>query len=185
MAHAAYAMRRSRWAVLVALGGLALALPAPAAAVRSHCSTTGDVCYGAFGTGTTVQLRVTTIAHVFNRYTLCVRAPGGTRACRRFRMHPGSHGTFSSSVRWSAHFPSHGPGRYRATWNFGSGAARPAITFKEGPTIHATPATVRAGQRVRISGLAGGCPKGDRVTLLSRAFPHTHDFAGLPAVFAT
>ena len=38
---------------------------------------------------------------------------------------------------------------------------------------------------VRVSGLAGGCPKGDEVTLLSRAFPDAKQFAGVPTVVAT
>ena len=177
---------RPRVTVLVVLLGLLLVLPAaPASAVRRHCSVTGDVCYGAFGTGATVRLRVTLAANLFQRYTLCVRAPDGARTCHRFRTHAAAHGLFQSTVRWSAHFPNRGPGRYRATWNAGGGAFRPAITFKEGPTINASPASVRAGQRVRISGLAGGCPKGNQVTLLSRAVAHTHEFAGVPAVFAT
>jgi hypothetical protein len=60
-----------------------------------------------------------------------------------------------------------------------------AAAFAAGPTIHATPNPVRRGHNVAVYGLAGGCPRGDRVTLISRAFPHTHDFAGLPAIFAT
>ena len=32
--------------------------------------------------------------------------------------------------------------------------------------------------------MAGGCPLGDSVTLISRTFAHAHDFAGLPAVYA-
>ena len=46
------------------------------------------------------------------------------------------------------------------------------------------PAAVHRGNRVIIRGNAGGCPVGDAVTIISRAFAHTHDFAGLPAVFA-
>jgi hypothetical protein len=177
---------RIRLLVPAVVLALVLAVPAtPAAAVKRHCSVTGDVCYGAFGIASHVRLRITLAGNFFRRYTLCVRAPGGTRTCHRFRTHAAAHGLFQSTVRWSTHFPNHGPGRYRATWNGGSGAFRPAISFKEGPTIHATPASVAAGQRVRISGLAGGSATGDRVTLISRAFAHTHDFAGLPAVFAT
>jgi hypothetical protein len=185
MTDAANAMRSRAFVLVVLIGLLALVPATPASAVRRHCSATGDVCYGAFGTGTTVRLRITLAGNFFQRYTLCVRAPDATRACRRFRTHGAAHGLFQSSVRWSAHFPNRGPGRYRATWNGGGGAFSPAIAFNEGPTINATPASVRAGRRVRISGLAGGCPKGDQVTLLSRAFPHTHEFAGVPAVFAT
>jgi hypothetical protein len=53
------------------------------------------------------------------------------------------------------------------------------------PTIHAKPNPVHAGERVRVFGNAGGCPAGDQVTLLSRAFSHKHEFAGVPAVFTT
>jgi hypothetical protein len=177
---------KPRVCVLVVVLGSLLALPAtPASAVRRHCSVTGDVCYGAFGTGTTVRLRITLAANFFRRYTLCVRPPDGARTCHRFRTRRVAHGLFQSTVRWSKRFPYSGPGRYRATWNGGNGAFRPRITFKEGPTINAAPRSVVAGQHVRISGLAGGCAKGDRVTLMSRAFVHRHDFAGLPAVFAT
>jgi hypothetical protein len=59
-------------------------------------------------------------------------------------------------------------------------ASAPAVT---NPSIHVQPTAVSAGHRVHVYGRAGGCPQGDRVTLISRAFRHTHDFAGLPAVF--
>jgi hypothetical protein len=52
------------------------------------------------------------------------------------------------------------------------------------PAIHLKPGTVTAGHSVRVYGSAGGCPEGDRVTLLSRAFSGTHRYAGLPAVYA-
>jgi hypothetical protein len=53
-----------------------------------------------------------------------------------------------------------------------------------GPTIEVSPKTVHAGQSVRAHGLVPGCPSGNEVTLISSAFSHAHDFAGLPAVFA-
>jgi hypothetical protein len=46
------------------------------------------------------------------------------------------------------------------------------------------PRTVRRGASVVVSGVAGGCTAGDRVTVISRAFAATHTFAGVPAVFA-
>jgi hypothetical protein len=55
-------------------------------------------------------------------------------------------------------------------------AARPSIT------VH--PSTVVRGRSVVVRGSAGGCPRGDAVTLISRAFAHVHDFAGVPAVYA-
>jgi hypothetical protein len=52
------------------------------------------------------------------------------------------------------------------------------------PTIHAQPRTVLAGNKVRLHGFAGGCPTGDRVTLISRAFFAHHMYRGRPAVYA-
>ena len=51
-------------------------------------------------------------------------------------------------------------------------------------SIHVRPHRVEAGHRILIRGSADGCPVGDRVTLLSRAFSHRHEFAGVPAVYA-
>jgi hypothetical protein len=50
--------------------------------------------------------------------------------------------------------------------------------------IVVTPSTVRPGGKVVVSGVAGGCPAGDSVTLLSHAFSPAHEFAGVPAVYA-
>ncbi|PWU19997.1 MAG: hypothetical protein C5B48_13035 [Candidatus Rokuibacteriota bacterium] len=52
------------------------------------------------------------------------------------------------------------------------------------PSITVSPTTVHRGHNVVVKGSADGCPVGDQVTLISRAFVHSHDFAGLPAVFA-
>jgi hypothetical protein len=39
---------------------------------------------------------------------------------------------------------------------------------------------------VRVTGLVPiGCDRGETVTLISGAFSHRHDFAGLPAIFTT
>jgi hypothetical protein len=46
------------------------------------------------------------------------------------------------------------------------------------------PRAVRRGGSVVVSGVAGGCTAGDRVTVISRAFAAAHTFAGAPAVFA-
>jgi hypothetical protein len=53
------------------------------------------------------------------------------------------------------------------------------------PTINVDPHRVKQGEVVRIFGVVPGCARGDQVTLLSRAFSHRHEFAGVPAVFAT
>jgi hypothetical protein len=49
------------------------------------------------------------------------------------------------------------------------------------PTIKVQPKRVHAGDVVRVSGNAGGCATGNRVTLISRAFSRAHTFAGVPA----
>jgi len=58
-----------------------------------------------------------------------------------------------------------------------------AAALAAGTSIHVRPHRVEAGHRIRIRGSADGCPVGDRVTLLSKAFPHRHEFAGVPAVY--
>jgi hypothetical protein len=60
-----------------------------------------------------------------------------------------------------------------------------ATSLAAGPTIQVNPQSVPHGQVVRIFGMVPGCPRGDQVTLMSRAFSHQHEFAGVPAVFAT
>jgi hypothetical protein len=61
-------------------------------------------------------------------------------------------------------------------------AASVAPAVSAAPTIKASPNPVKRGTIVRVYGVVTGC--GGSVTLISKAFPHTHDFAGLPAVFA-
>jgi hypothetical protein len=51
-------------------------------------------------------------------------------------------------------------------------------------SLAVTRTTVVRGHTVVVHGSADGCPAGDAVTILSRAFPHAHDFAGVPAVYA-
>lgn len=171
-------------AVVLAVG--AVAGPVGTASARStYCSPSGDVCYGAFGKGANVKLRLSLFAGYFTRYRLCVKAPGGKTDCRRFSLHRIQHGMYQSTVAWSKHFPFRGPGTYRASWSSSSGRFRPSIAFKEGPSINVRPGSVRAGHLVRVFGLAGSCGKGAQVTLISEAFPNDHEFAGVPAVFAT
>jgi hypothetical protein len=59
-----------------------------------------------------------------------------------------------------------------------AGAARSSVF------LTVTPSTVERGHLVLIRGSAGDCPVGDAVTVISRAFPRIHEFAGVPAVFA-
>ena len=57
-----------------------------------------------------------------------------------------------------------------------AGATRPSLLL--------SPAAVHRGDSVQISGSAGSCRVGDTVVVISRGLPRTHEFAGLPAVWA-
>ena len=50
--------------------------------------------------------------------------------------------------------------------------------------LDVSPRSVHRGTTVIVSGVAGGCTAGDRVTVISRAFAATQTFAGVPAVYA-
>src|SRR5258705_7688325 len=52
------------------------------------------------------------------------------------------------------------------------------------PSLSVSPASLRAGGTVRLSGSADGCTAGSNAFLLSRAFVRRHEFAGVPAVLA-
>lgn len=124
-------MTRRIWTVTCVLATLAAAgaaAPTAQAAGSTYCSPSGDLCYGAQGKSPSFRLKITLMAKYFNRYTLCVRAPNGKRACERFRI-VRSGRVYGSTVAWAKHFPFAGAGRYRATWKWGSGPAEPAITF--------------------------------------------------------
>lgn len=56
--------------------------------------------------------------------------------------------------------------------------------FAAGTSLHVTPSVVSPGGRVTVTGNADGCPRGDSVTIISRAFSRTHTFAGVGAIFA-
>jgi hypothetical protein len=113
-----------------------------------------------------------------------VTAASGERACRRFKVHRLKSGLYESTVRWAKHFPFRGPGAYHATWRSGGQALGPRIGFAVGPSIRVSPRRVEAGREVRVFGLAGGCPRGDTVTLISPVFPDVQEFAGVNAISA-
>jgi hypothetical protein len=58
----------------------------------------------------------------------------------------------------------------------------PAVAAR--PSLVVLPATVERGGTVLIRGNADGCRTGNTVFVLSRAFPRTHEFAGVPVVLA-
>lgn len=51
-------------------------------------------------------------------------------------------------------------------------------------SLAVTPSMVRRGRTVLVHGVAGDCPAGDAVTILSHAFSPARSFAGVPAVYA-
>jgi hypothetical protein len=59
-----------------------------------------------------------------------------------------------------------------------------ALAMTAPPTIKVEPGQVHRGHSVRVYGVVAGCPRPGSVTLISQAFSHSHDFAGLPAVYA-
>jgi hypothetical protein len=63
-------------------------------------------------------------------------------------------------------------------------AALAVPAFASSSTIIATPNPVHPGSSVRVHGVVPGCPRGDQVTLLSKAFGRAHEFAGINAVYA-
>jgi hypothetical protein len=96
------------------------------------------------------------------------------------------NGFYGKRVRIPLH---RNPDSYRATARCGGGnfgiVSRLHVSPPRAASIRFTPNPVHAGAVVRVHGSAGGCSVGEAVTVLSRAFPHTHTFAGVPAVIAT
>jgi len=62
--------------------------------------------------------------------------------------------------------------------------ATAGVVLAAGPTINVEPHRVQRGEVVRVFGVVPGCAIGNQVTLMSRAFSHRHEFAGVPAIFA-
>jgi hypothetical protein len=62
--------------------------------------------------------------------------------------------------------------------------ATAGVVLAAGPTINVDPHRVHRGEVVRVFGVVPGCARGDQVTLISRAFSHSNEFAGVPAIFA-
>jgi hypothetical protein len=104
--------------------------------IASHCSSSGDVCYGIFNHAGRVYLRITTAAHYFGRYRLCVRlVPRGSGAehalrCGSFPVFRAGGGTWASAVNYARQYPITNPGRYRVRWNLGATPLGPPLYFR-------------------------------------------------------
>jgi hypothetical protein len=96
-------------------------------------------------------------------------------------------GTFTATATIPRSKPA---GTYRIVLRCGGATLGGAtLVVRAAPTtppanVHVSPSSVAAGDTVTLSGSVGPDCTGT-VTLISKAFVHTHDFAGLPAVFAT
>jgi hypothetical protein len=105
--------------------------------IASYCSPSGDVCYGVFNRAGKVYLRITTAAHYFNRYRLCVRllpasAGGGEHAlrCGSFPVLRQGGGTWGSAVNYARQYPIRLAGRYRVTWGQAATQLGPPLFFR-------------------------------------------------------
>jgi hypothetical protein len=131
-----------RLATVIALA-VVLPLVGPAAGaatgektIAAYCSPSGDICYGIFNRGGHVILQITTAAHYFNRYTLCVtrlpRSPNPEHAqrCGAFPLLRRRAGTWSSSVSYTRQYPVLPPGRLQVTWRHAGRPLGPSLFFR-------------------------------------------------------
>ncbi|MEP6909593.1 MAG: hypothetical protein ABI896_04075 [Actinomycetota bacterium] len=123
----------SRIVVLLALAaGLALtplALSANQVRVASHCSTSGDVCYGIFkDNGGIVRFQLTLQAKYFSRYRVCVRPLGTTGRCKSFPVKKVG-ANWGGKVIWNRNYPPAGPRKYIVTWKQSGRRLGPSLSF--------------------------------------------------------
>ena len=111
-------------AVVVCVGSPAQASHAPTA----YCSESGDVCASTKKVDGVRLLRLSLAAKYFDVYTLCVRAPDGSRVCKKFDVEK-TGSSYGDVVKWSARFPDKGPGAYVARWKAGGTAITPKLGF--------------------------------------------------------
>ena len=122
-----------RFILLVALAaGLAVAplgLSANQGRIASHCSTSGDVCYGIFEqTLGGITFKLTMAAKYFPRYRICVRPLGTAARCKSFRVRK-TGPAWGGIVSWQKNFPQRGPRRYKVTWSQRGHRLGPSLSF--------------------------------------------------------
>lgn len=115
--------------VCLAAVACASATAAPSGRIASHCSASGDVCYGVFDDRGLIRFQLTLAAKYFTRYRICVKPPRtATTTCRSFPVkRTGSQ--FGGVVRWERNFPSRGLGTYLVRWKQGAQALGPGLSF--------------------------------------------------------
>lgn len=103
---------------LLALTGALLALTAGPAMANGYCSPTGDYCMSAAKKKGAVRISLATFSFR-GRVRVCVTAPDGAKACKRFELElrrPDAD-VYSFDVRWDRYFPDGGAGRYRVRFS--------------------------------------------------------------------
>jgi hypothetical protein len=95
--------------------------------VASHCSESGDVCYGIKRSGEQVRFALSSFVD-FGKVRFCVRKQGShTKVCHKRDLKPGSHGIFRAKIGWNQNYPT-------------SGSKRRIVTFMQGaPKLSFTP----------------------------------------------
>ena len=126
-------MSVARFILLAALAaGLALAtsaLSADQGQIKSHCSASGDVCYGiSKGKLGVVRFQLTTAAKYFSRYRICVRPLGTAGKCKSVPVRKVA-ANWGGTVIWQKNFPMRGPRRYKVTWSQNGHRLGPSLSF--------------------------------------------------------
>jgi hypothetical protein len=104
--------------------------------IASYCSPSGDVCFGVFSRRHKIYLRISTAAHYFGRYNLCVRllppSSGAAHAlrCGSFPVFRQGGSTWGSTVNYARQYPVKVSGRYRVTWGQGGTRLGPPLYFR-------------------------------------------------------
>jgi len=122
-----------RWGLLLVLvAGIAAVATATAAdttRVKSHCSSSGDVCYGIFKNDAGIyRFRLTLAAKYFSRYRICVLPLGQQARCKSFPVKK-TGASWGGTVVWQRNYPVRGPRGYRVTWRRGTKRLGPSLTF--------------------------------------------------------
>jgi hypothetical protein len=115
-------------ALIAALAFAAQASPAEQNRIASHCSASGDVCYGIFLSNALYRFKLTTAARYFSHYRICVKPAGLTGTCKRFPVRKVG-ASWGGTVIWQRNFPQRGPRVYRVTWKLGSQRLGPPLSF--------------------------------------------------------
>ena len=120
-------------AALVVGAGLAVAGAGSSASevrIASYCSPSGDVCYGIFRSPTEVyRFELTTAAHYFSRYQVCVKPSVAAATCKSFPVRKRG-ANYGGVVIWNRNYPNKGPVRYKVTWKQSGRRFGPSLSFR-------------------------------------------------------